>query len=65
MKKTITKILAAMLAVLMMASLVACAKKPDEELEINVYLLNGTTALGASKMIADAKRLFLKGKTSA
>ena len=55
MKKTITKILAAMLAVLMMASLVACAKKPDEELEINVYLLNGTTALGASKMIADAK----------
>ena len=55
MKKTITKILAAMLAVLMMASLVACAKQPDEELEINVYLLNGTTALGASKMIADAK----------
>ena len=37
MKKTITKILAAMLAVLMIASLVACAKKPDEELEINVY----------------------------
>ena len=55
MKKTITKILAAMLAVLMLASLAACAKKPDEELEINVYLLNGTTALGASKMIADAK----------
>ena len=55
MKKNITKIIAAMLAILMLASLAACAKKPDEELEINVYLLNGTTALGASKMIADAK----------
>lgn len=28
---------------------------PDKDLEINVYLLNGTTALGASKLIADAK----------
>lgn len=55
MKKKVTKLIAALLAMLMIASLVACAKKPDEELEINVYLLNGTTALGASKMIADEK----------
>ena len=28
---------------------------PDSSLEIKIYLLNGTTALGASKLIADAK----------
>lgn len=28
---------------------------PDKELEIKVYLLNGTTALGASKLISDQK----------
>ena len=69
MKNTITKILVALLAVLMVVSLVACNKKAETEdttdteapaqinkdLEIKVYLLNGTTALGASKMIADAK----------
>ena len=53
MKKIIVRALALMLATLMAVSFAACAKKPDEELEINVYLLNGTTALGASKMIAD------------
>lgn len=31
------------------------AKKPDPELEIKVYALNGTTALGMSKMINDAE----------
>ena len=30
-------------------------QEPDRDLEINIYLLNGTTALGASKLIADAK----------
>lgn len=29
--------------------------KPDENLEMKIYLLNGTTALGASKLIVDAK----------
>ncbi len=29
--------------------------KPDSELEMKIYLLNGTTALGASKLIVDAK----------
>ena len=55
MKKNITKVMAALLAILMIASLTACVRKPNEELEINVYLLNGTTALGASKMVADEK----------
>lgn len=67
MKKTLTKILVAMLAALMLVSLVGCDKKTNDDdgtqvadqinkdLEIKVYLLNGTTALGASKMIADAK----------
>ena len=32
---------------------------PDKDLEIKVYLLNGTTALGASKLISDQK----SGKT--
>ncbi len=31
------------------------SKKPDPELEIKVYALNGTTALGMSKMINDAE----------
>lgn len=31
------------------------AAKPDSELEMKIYLLNGTTALGASKLIVDAK----------
>ena len=31
------------------------APKPDSELEMKIYLLNGTTALGASKLIVDAK----------
>ena len=53
MKKIIVRALAMMLAALMAVSFAACAKNPDEELEINVYLLNGTTALGASKMIVD------------
>ena len=29
--------------------------KPDSSLEMKIYLLNGTTALGASKLIVDAK----------
>lgn len=55
MKKLATKILVLALAVLMAAlPLVSCAKA-DTSLEIKVYLLNGTTALGASKLISDVK----------
>lgn len=56
MKHIFKKILIVSLALLMMLPiLAACAKKPDAELEIKVYALNGTTALGMSKMISDAE----------
>ncbi|MBO5416408.1 MAG: ABC transporter substrate-binding protein [Clostridia bacterium] len=57
MKNTIKKILLVVLALtLVILPLASCAKdKPDSELEMKIYLLNGTTALGASKLICDAK----------
>ncbi len=55
MKKTITKILALMLATLMVILPLASCSKPDSSLEMKIYFLNGTTALGASKLICDAK----------
>ncbi len=66
MKKNFTKIISIVLAVLMLVSLVACNNTPDEpkqnegnsydkNLEIKISLLNGTTALGMSKMISDSK----------
>lgn len=66
MKLNFTKIFSIVLALIMILSLVACNKTdntPDtnevdeinKNLEIKISLLNGTTALGASKMIADAK----------
>ena len=71
MKNKITKLISMILAILMVASLCACGGNsntpddttnapetvatPDSSLEIKISLLNGTTALGASKMIADAK----------
>ena len=33
----------------------AASTEPDRDLEMKIYLLNGTTALGASKLIVDAK----------
>ena len=55
MKSIYTKILLVILALsLAIVPLTSCAK-PDSELEIKVYLLNGTTALGASKLIVDSK----------
>ena len=33
----------------------ATSAEPDKDLEIKIYLLNGTTALGASKLIVDAE----------
>ncbi len=55
MKHIFTKLLILILALAMVVPLASCAKKPDEELEIKVYALNGTTALGMAKMISDAK----------
>lgn len=57
MKRNTVKILALVLSVLLLlpCSLFACAKKPDETLEIKVYALNGTTALGMAQMIQKAK----------
>jgi NitT/TauT family transport system substrate-binding protein len=70
MKTTATKILALALALLMLFAFVGCAKddtredntpapdntKPlDTELEMKIYALNGTTALGMAKMIEDSK----------
>ena len=50
MKKTLTKILALTLTLLMLVPFAACAKA-DADLEIKVYALNGTTALGMAQMI--------------
>ncbi len=57
MKTKSIKLLALLLSLLMIlpVALSACAKKPDEALEIKVYALNGTTALGMSQMIQKAK----------
>ena len=55
MKKQITKILTLALAILMIALPLMSCRKPDKELEMKIYLLNGTTALGASKLIIDSK----------
>ena len=37
------------------ATTTAASTEPDKNLEMKIYLLNGTTALGASKLIVDAK----------
>ncbi len=57
MKQTTIKLLALALCLLMVLplALAACAKKPNEEMEIKIYALNGTTALGMSQMIQKAK----------
>ncbi len=56
MKKTFVKITSALLALLMVFSLAACGKtKADKDLEINISVLNGTTALGMAQMINKAK----------
>ena len=52
MKKTVLKILALSLAVLMLIPTVASCSKPDEDLEMKIYALNGTTALGMAQMIS-------------
>ena len=55
MKKIATKLLILALAVIMAALPLVSCSKPDQELEMKIYFLNGTTALGASKLINDAK----------
>lgn len=55
MKSICTKILLVILALSLAIVPLASCSKPDSELEIKIYLLNGTTALGASKLIVDAK----------
>lgn len=50
-----TKIISLIFAILMVAlAVVSCGAKPDDELEIKINMLNGTTALGMAKMIVDA-----------
>lgn len=55
MKKLSTKILLMILSLTMIVLPLMSCQKPDTELEVKIYLLNGTTALGASKLIVDAK----------
>lgn len=57
MKKLSIKITSIILALIMLVplSLASCAKEPDEALEIKVYALNGTTALGMAQMISNSK----------
>ncbi len=55
MKKLSTKILLVILSLVMTVLPLVSCQKPDTELEMKIYLLNGTTALGASKLIVDAK----------
>ncbi len=57
MKKTIVKIASIALALLMVLPLaLASCSKPDTELEIDIYALSGTTALGMSQMIDASKK---------
>ena len=51
MKKTFIKIIASLLSLIMLLSFTACSKKADTELEIKIYALNGTTALGMAQLI--------------
>lgn len=53
MKKILCKILLTVLALTLAVLPLASCSKPDTDLEIKIYLLNGTTALGASKLICD------------
>ncbi len=57
MKTTTIKLTAVLLALVMLIpmALVSC-KKADSELEIKVYALNGTTALGMAQMIDNSKK---------
>ncbi len=57
MKKNNLKILSFLMALLLILpfSLFSCQKKTDENLEIKIYALNGTTALGMAQMIDKAK----------
>lgn len=56
MKRILTKALLLVLALAMILPLAtACAKKPDGEMEIKIYALNGTTALGLAQMISASK----------
>ena len=55
MKKLSTKILLVILSLVMTVLPLVSCQNPDTELEMKIYLLNGTTALGASKLIVDAK----------
>lgn len=55
MKNIILKALTVILALCMVIMPLASCAKPDSSLEIKIYLLNGTTALGASKLISDTK----------
>jgi len=56
MKKTSLKITAIILALIMLIpfSLISC-QKADKELEIKIYALNGTTAMGMAQMIEKSK----------
>ncbi len=54
MKANIAKILSLLLVFSILFSFASCTKAPDKDLEIKIYALNGTTALGLSKMMADA-----------
>ena len=53
MKNSIVKLISLALALLMLIPFVftGCAKEPDKSLEIKIYALNGTTALGMAQMI--------------
>ena len=56
MKNKLVKLTSILLALLMVFSLSACNQsKADKELEINISVLNGTTALGMAQMINKAK----------
>ncbi len=56
MKKNLVKLISLSLALLMLVPLaLSSCTKPDDELEIKVYALNGTTALGMAQMINNAQ----------
>ncbi len=54
-RKPLTRILAALLATLLLFAFSSCGAKIDSELEIKISVLNGTTGFGMAKLMNDAK----------
>ena len=58
MKTTVRSLLLLCLAAVLTLSLIACSSsKLDDELEIKISVLNGTTGFGAAKLMNKGRRV--------